>query len=683
MKKRFLALLLAVCILIPVFAVPAAAVNANTAIQTVRTMGVLDAATAQSPEALGAQVTRGEFARMLTMVSSYRETVNQEILVGSLFTDVNSSTPYAPYIRIAVQQNWLTGYTDGTFRPNDPVSLEAACASALRLLGYAPTDLTGAFPAAQLNKATELGLRAGLARTQGQPMTRSDCAVLLYNTLTATTKSGSTYGNTIGLTVSDGQVDTSAILASSLKGPFIAGENEMLPFSPTTIYRNDEVTSSPELHVNDVYYYSESLNSMWIYTTKASGRITAVSPNAAAPTSVTVAGVTYQIGSTDVAYRISSLSGGGVGQVVTLLLGMEDVAVGILTGEEVDLSYYGVVQSSSRSLTTDNGADVLQTVRVLCTDGTVRSVRVDKNLNIPTGWLVSITTTPEGETLQSISEKSVSGLFSAAGRTLGDYKLADDVEILDTLPDGSAETVRLARLDGVNLSSGDVRYYATNEMGEIDRLVLDDVTGDVWTYGCLTSWSINNSSEGSSTILDDLTSLQPSDVLMQMASGLLTGSLLDDIWDELTGNTGRWTSALLQLLANNTSGLLSNILGTVAGGASYTYMTGSSATTSSTSILYPVLTGGIGVRYEANGAVRGMVQLQPILIQDLGAASVTTSTGARYETADDMQVYLWHMGVYYPTVLPTINSEDYFLIGWVDSCTAGRQVRVLTALRKD
>ena len=647
MKKRFLALLLAVCILIPVFAVPAAAVNANTAIQTVRTMGVLDAATAQSPEALGAQVTRGEFARMLTMVSSYRETVNQEILVGSLFTDVNSSTPYAPYIRIAVQQNWLTGYTDGTFRPNDPVSLEAACASALRLLGYAPTDLTGAFPAAQLNKATELGLRAGLARTQGQPMTRSDCAVLLYNTLTATTKSGSTYGNTIGLTVSDGQVDTSAILARSLKGPFIAGENEMLSFSPTTIYRNDEVTSSPELHVNDVYYYSESLNSMWIYTTKASGRITAVSPNAAAPTSVTVAGVAYQIGSTDVAYRISSLS--------------------------------GVVQSSSRSLTTDNGADVLQTVRVLCTDGTVRSVRVDKNLNIPTGWLVSITTTPEGERLQSISEKSVSGLFSAANRTLGDYKLANNIEILDTLPDGSAGTVRLDRLDGVTLSDSDVRYYSLNSQGEIDRLLLDDVTGDIWTYGCLMSWSVNNNS----STLDDLTSLQPSDVLMQMASGLLTGSLLNDIWGELTGSTGRWTSIALGLLANNTSGLMSTVLSTIAGGANYTYMNGTSYTTDSTSVLYPVLAGGIGVRHEVNGEVRGMVQLQPILIDSLGPASVTTANGARYETADAMQVYLWHMGVYYPTLLPTINAEDYFLIGWVDSCTAGHQVRVLTALRKN
>ena len=676
MKKRLLSLLLAVCILIPVLALPAAAVNSNIAIQTARTMGVL---TAQTTEELNAQVTRGEFSRMLTMISSYRETVNEQTQVGSLFTDVNSSTEYAPYIRIAVQQGWLTGYTDGSFRPDDPVTLETACAAALKVLGFAATDLSGAFPAAQLNKATELGLRSGLSRRQGEAMTLTDCAVLLYNTLTATNKNGSVYGNTIGLTVSDGQVDTSTILASSLKGPFIAAAGEVLPITPTTVYRNGELSDSPTLNINDVYYYSESLNSLWIYTTKAAGRITAVSPNAAAPTSVTVAGVTYQIGSTDVAYRISSLSGGGVGQVVTLLLGMEDVAVGILTGEEVDQSYYGVVQSSNRSLITDNGADIMQTVKVLCTDGTVRSVRVNKNLNYPTGWLVSITSGPDGEVLTSIGEKSLSGLFDAPARTLGEYKLADDVEILDTTAEGSGKTIRLERLDGVNLSNKDIRYYALNDQGEISRLVLDNVTGDVWTYGCLTAWSTNKYNSAT----ESLTSIQPSDVLMQMASGLLTGSLLNDIWNELTGRTGRWTSLALGLLADNTSGLMSTVLGTIAGGANYTYMTGTSATTSTTDVLYPVLTGGIGVRYEANGAVRGMVQLQPILIESLGPAQVTTAAGDRYETADTMQVYLWHMGVYYPTTLPTINSEDYFLIGWVDSCTAGHQVRVLTALKKN
>ena len=523
MKKRLLSLLLAVCILIPVLALPASAVNSNVAIQTARTMGIL---TAQTAEELNAQVTRGEFARMLTLISAYRETVNEQTQVGSLFTDVNSATEYAPYIRIAVQQGWMTGYTDGSFRPNDPVTLEAACASALSVLGFTAADLSGAFPAAQLNKASELGLRSGLSRRQGEAMTLTDCAVLLYNTLIATNKNGSVYGNTIGLTISGGQVDTSTILAASLKGPFVAAAGEVLPITPTTVYRNGELSSSPTLNINDVYYYSESLNSLWIYTTRAAGRITAVSPNAAAPTSVTVAGVTYQIGSTDVAYRISSLSGGGVGQVVTLLLGMENVVVGILTGEEVDQSYYGVVQSSSRSLITDNGADIMQTVKVLCTDGAVRSVRVNKNLNYPTGWLVSITSSPEGEVLDSIGEKKVTGAISAANRTLGEYKLADDLEILDTTPDGSGKTIRLDRLDGVTLSSGDVRYYALNDRGEINRLVLDDVTGDVWTYGCLTSWSLNKSDGTGGTILDDLTSLQPSDVLMQMASGLLTGSLL-------------------------------------------------------------------------------------------------------------------------------------------------------------
>ena len=380
------------------------------------------------------------------------------------------------------------------------------------------------------------------------------------------------------------------------------------------MYRNDEVTSSLELNVNDVYYYSESLNAVWIYTTKASGRITSVSPNAAAPTSVTVAGVTYQIGSTDVAYRISSLSGGGVGQVVTLLLGMEDVAVGILTGEEVDQSYYGVVQSSSRSLTTDNGADVLQTVRVLCTDGAVRSVRVDKNLNVPTGGWCPSPLPPKGKNCSPSVKSRSAAWFSAANRTLGDYKLANDVEILDTLPDGSAGRSVWTAWTGSPSPTRDVRYYSLNDKGEIDRLVLDDVTGDIWTYGCLMSWSTNNTS----STLDDLTSLQPSDVLMQMASGLLTGSLLNDIWSELTGSTGRWTSLALGLLADNTSGLVSTILGTIAGGANYTYMNGTSYTTDTTSVLYPVLAGGIGVRREVNGEVRGMVQLQPILIESLG-----------------------------------------------------------------
>ena len=139
-------------------------------------------------------------------------------------------------------------------------------------------------------------------------------------------------------------------------------------------------------------------------------RITEVSPSASAPRFHHGAGTSYTLGSTAIASQVSSLNGGGVGQVVTLLLGMNNVAAGIITGEEADEVFYGVVQSSARNLIDeDNSADVLQTVKVLCTDGLAREVNVDKSLNFPTGWLVEVRVSPEGESV----EKSMSAPSAA------------------------------------------------------------------------------------------------------------------------------------------------------------------------------------------------------------------------------------------------------------------------------
>ncbi len=240
----------------------------------------------------------------------------------------------------------------------------------------------------------------------------------------------------------------------------MADSSTQLPFTPASVYRNDKASDSAELNKYDVYYYSESLQTVWIYTCRAAGRITAVSPSASAPTAVTVAGVSYSLGSSAIASQVSSLNGGGVGQVVTLLLGMNNVAAGIITGEEADEVFYGVVQSSARNLIDEeNSADVLQKITVACTDGITRQVNVDKSLNIPQGWLVEVRVTPEGETVEHIDDRSLSGTINAEGTALGDTALADDVEILDTTSEGGvAGTVRPSRLSGVNLKKSDVRY---------------------------------------------------------------------------------------------------------------------------------------------------------------------------------------------------------------------------------
>ena len=186
----------------------------------------------------------------------------------------------------------------------------------------------------------------------------------------------------------------------------------------------------------DVYYYNEGARTVWLYNKRAAGRVTAVSPSASAPASVTVAGVTYAIASPSVAYQLSSLSGGGVGQVVTLLLGMNDAAVSVLTGDAADAVFYGVVQSSSRTLVETNSAEVQQAVSVMCTDGTARTVNVDNKLNFPAGKLVEISVDGDGESVQSISPRSTSGTVSADGTALGDTPFADNVQIIDTTSEG-------------------------------------------------------------------------------------------------------------------------------------------------------------------------------------------------------------------------------------------------------
>ena len=716
MKKRILAFLLAVSIAVSVLVLPvsAASIN-NTALQTAITLGAVP-----TGQELGANVTRGAFAKMLVSFSTYRESVDAQGTVGTLYQDVPGTSQWAPYIRIAVQQGWMNGYTDGSFRPDNTVTLEEACAAVLKLLSYKTTDLTGSFPQAQLNKAQQIGLRDQLTCTQGQAMTYEQCTLLLYNALRANTASGSAYGSSLGFTVSNGQVDTSSVLLKSRKGPFVAEEGTQLPFTPVSVYRNDKTSASAELNKYDVYYYSESLQTVWIYTRRAAGRITAVSPSASAPTALTVAGSTYSLGSAAVASKISTLNGGGVGEVVTLLLGMDNEVADVITGEEADSVFYGVVQTATRSLVEDNGADVLQKISVMCTDGIIRTVNIDKSLNYPTGWLVEISVTPEGEQVTAIESKSVSGTINDTATALGDYALADDVQILDTTSEGLAGTVRPSRIAGTKLNALTVRYYTLNEQGQIDRLILNDVTGDLWKYGVLddvknlavnassilgtltgsgssgsgSSSSGNSSSSSGSTgstgsttntttVTDDLR-----DVLVPTTSeilwGVIDGSLLSTVWNRITSSSGSLLSIGLKQLADITGQPMSTILNFVGGGATYICYVNGSQASFSTSVKYPVLAGGLAVRQNVNGTVKAMIQLMPMKIDKVGAASVM-SNGIRYETADDMQVYLWYKGQYYATKLSEVNSEGYYLTGWYDNfgCAAGKRVRVIVAVKKD
>ena len=482
--KKLLCLFLALCLLTSL-PITASAEAEEAAVQTVRALGIM-VGDENGNLNLGNNVTRAEFTKMLVAASNQRDSVRLTGTGYSVFTDVGGTHWASDYIRIAASQNYMIGYTDGSFRPNNNIKLEEACTAVLRLLGYDASTLTGAFPTAQLNKAAELGLRAQITRNRGETMTRLDCARLFANLFSVKTFSGALYCTTLGFASVNGSVDIASAVQSMLTGPFVAQSGTTLPFKPVTVYRDGIASASAQLQENDVYYYNERIRALWICTDRISGAIAVLSPSAASPSSVTVAGSTYSLSGT-AAYRLSSLSGDWIGKTVTLLLGINGEVVDILTGSHVNDTYYGIVQSCENTALDAKSAAVETKITVICTDGAKRTFTVGRKANYSIGTLVTVTVNSSGTDVSQLSKSTLSGYVSEDGKKLGDYKLADDVEILDSESSGAAIRVAKERICGIYLNSGDVQYYSSNARGEIDTLILRSVTGDAWTYGYVTN----------------------------------------------------------------------------------------------------------------------------------------------------------------------------------------------------
>ena len=157
--------------------------------------------------------------------------------------------------------------------------------------------------------------------------------------------------------------------------------------------------------------------------------------------------------------------------------------------------------------------------------------------------------------------------------------------------------------------------------------------------------------------------------------GLIDGSVVSSTWNTLTGKTDQLFSYVLRRTGDSVGGTLGDFLNYLGEGATYVCYSGGKQVAYSTATKYPVIAGGIAIGRSADGkAINRMLQLSPVVIDKLGAASVM-SGDKRYETADDMQVYLWSNGQYFATSLPKINTEDYKLIAGTTTSAAPEERR--------
>lgn len=485
MKRKLVSLLLAFSLLAALPVLPARAADSTDAVSLMQTLGVMTGDQNGNLN-LSRNVTRAEFAKMLVSASAYK---NSAASAGySLFKDVKSGHWASGYIKITVEQGWFNGYLDGTFRPGNPITYEEAATVALRLLGYTASDLTGAYPMAQISKFQSLDLHEGISAGRGQYMTRKDCAHLFANLMSAKTKEGTVYAKTLGYEMdASGHLDFSSLISNGTKGPHtLTGsiQNE-ISFTPVQVYRNGTASSLSEAERYDIWYYNSELKTVWLFSDRVTGSYSAASPSTAAPTSVTVAGQTYNIETSAAAYALSDQGRYRIGDTVTLLLGMNGGVADVRGVEETSGVFYGVVKSQRNETVqnADGTSSVKHLLTVFCTDGVERVFEAGA-LGFAPGTMVLVDYSAANP-LSYLPTAHLSGRF-AAGR-FGDYKLAEGIEIIDSNRYGGARKIYPDRLVGSTLDRGNVIYYQLNNRDEITHLILRDATGDASSYGLVLS----------------------------------------------------------------------------------------------------------------------------------------------------------------------------------------------------
>ena len=130
-------------------------------------------------------ITRAEFCSLIVrMMKKEGTTIGTQLR----FNDMKETHWAYGTVLTAVSCGYLSGYSDGTFKPSNSITYAETCAILVNVLGY-NADMVGTWPNNVMQKAEELGLNAGIEIDESSyKMTRGEVCVMLVNALGATPK---------------------------------------------------------------------------------------------------------------------------------------------------------------------------------------------------------------------------------------------------------------------------------------------------------------------------------------------------------------------------------------------------------------------------------------------------------------------------------------------------------------
>lgn len=243
------------------------------------------------------------------------------------------------------------------------------------------------------------------------------------------------------------------------------------PAAGYRLYKNGAAITAADLRQYDVATYDSAAKIVHISDVRLTGCYEDVYPNLEAPAKITVMGVSFNV----LPSAVSDLSGFKIGDTVTLLLSHDNQVAGVRKPSTEALNNTcGIVKSVSAS---SAAVELFNGLTVSGNPGLTAAAAENY-----VGQLVKVSSYKTGQISLSRLSGSASGSFQAKTRTVGNTPVADNVQVFEKVGASGLTQIAYSELPET-ISAGKISYVGTDYAGKVSVMVVDDVTGDRYTYG--------------------------------------------------------------------------------------------------------------------------------------------------------------------------------------------------------
>ncbi len=438
-------------------------------------------------------ISRAQFAKMLVTFTKDERKL-KSLSKKTLFKDVKKTNAYMPYINLAARSGYLSGYTNKKFGYKKKVTMGMAAYSCLKVLGYENSDLINLGSDGIMAKFNSLQLNKNIGKPAGAAITGEDAANLFYNLLSAPKKDTTTLGKALGYELNaDGSIDTSSLLNAGNKISIAAMSGSLNSgMVASKIFRNGKKATASDIQKMDLLYYNKDSSTVYAYSERVYGTLSQIDPSDANPKNIVVGGQTLELAKAPIGIVNSANIAGNVwktlflqndiekGSFVTAIKDMNGKVVSVYKqpiSEDKIMGY--VVKNTGKKVSNDkDGFDIANVMTIITTANNELEVK-NPNVAIGTGNIVSVVYDNAGVPIVRIENNN--------GGSLSGKILADDLRAVEVSYDLHAPVYK-GLLSSLDLSKITAEYIGYNKKGEVNELILKDVTGEAYKYGIITEF---------------------------------------------------------------------------------------------------------------------------------------------------------------------------------------------------